>query len=226
MKAHMSNRLTILLIALLPVLPIFGQISVGASIGGLLSTPKAHVSDGAMQIKMPAQRRASYTMGIHADLPLGESGFRIMPSLNFSDKGFLARTEVAMQQTRVIIDMSHRMGFLELGLPFGFAAGIGDHHIFFGAGPYAAVATGGRVQTNASINGVSNSSRNPIKFGSGAGAYDRMDYGAVATVGLVFSSGLFIRTGYVYGLPDLSNDLSNPLRQRCATLSAGYFFLR
>jgi hypothetical protein len=226
MKANMSNRLTILLIALLPVIPLFGQISLGASLGGLLSTPQAHVSDVALQIRMPAQRRVSFTIGLHADVPLGESGFRIMPSLRYADKGYLARTEVAIQQTKVVLDLAHRMGFIELGLPFGFAAGLGDHHLFLGMGPYVAMATGGRVQTKASINGVTDEQRNPVKFGSGTGSYDRMDYGAEATVGFVFSSGLFLKAGYAHGIPDLSNDSSNPLRQRCTTLSAGFFFLR
>lgn len=222
----MYHRLTIVLIALSAVFPVFGQISLGASVGGLLSTPQAHISDQSLQLNLPAQRKIGFTAGLHADMPLGESGFRLMPNLRFADKGFLARTEVAVQQTKVVFDLSNRMGFLELGIPFGFATGIGDHSIFFGLGPYAALAVGGRIKTNVSINGITDERSEPVRFGSGPGGYDRMDYGAELSAGLVFSSGLFMKGGYVYGIPDLSNDASNPIRQRCATLSAGYFFLR
>ena len=222
----MYHRLTIVLIALSAVFPVFGQISLGASVGGLLSTPQAHISDQSLQLNLPAQRKIGFTVGLHADMPLGESGLRLMPNLRFADKGFLARTEVVVQQTKVVFDLSNRMGFLELGIPFGFATGIGDHSIFFGLGPYAALAVGGRIKTNVSINGITDARSEPVRFGSGPGGYDRMDYGAELSAGLVFSSGLFLKGGYVYGIPDLSNDASNPIRQRCATLSAGYFFLR
>jgi hypothetical protein len=225
-KALMYHRLTILLIALSPVLPLFGQISLGASIGGLLSTPKAHISDQSLQINIPAQRKLGFTAGLHVDMPLGESGFRMMPTLRYADKGFLARTEVAVQQTKVVFDISHRMGFIELGIPFGLATELGDHAIFFGVGPYVALATAGRMKTSVSINGITDEQSEPISFGSGAGGYDRLDYGAELSAGFVFSSGLFLKAGYIHGIPDLSNDQSNPLRQRCATLSVGYFFLR
>lgn len=222
----MYHRLTIVLIALFSVFPAFGQISVGASVGGLLSTPQAQVSDQSLQFNIPAQRKLGFTAGLHADLPFGESGFRLMPNLRFADKGFLARTEVAIQQSKVIFDLTNRIGFLELGLPFGFATEIGGQYIFFGLGPYAAVAMGGRIKTIVSINGITDERSEAIRFGSGPGGYDRVDYGAELSTGIVFSNGLFLKGGYSYGIPDLSNDVSNPMRQRCASLSAGYFFLR
>jgi hypothetical protein len=226
MKANMSIRLTIVLIACLFVAPLFGQISLGASLGGVLSTPKAQVTDQSLQMKIPAARRASFTAGLHADVPLGESGFRLMPALRFTDKGYLARTELMLQQTKVTFDLAQRMGFMELSLPVGFAAGVGDQHVFLGLGPYAAIAVGGRMKTNVSINGTTNTSDEPIKFGSGAGQYDRVDYGAEITAGMVFAGGLFLKAGYAYGIPNLSNDPASPLRQRCFTLSVGFFFLR
>lgn len=222
----MSIRLTIVLIACLFVVPLFGQISLGASLGGVLSAPNAQVTDQSLQMKIPAARRASFTAGLHADVPLGESGFRLMPALRFTDKGYLARTELMLQQTKVTFDLAQRMGFLELGIPFGFAAGVGEQHLFIGLGPYAAMAVGGRMQTNVTINGTTNERNEPVRFGSGAGQYDRVDYGAEVTAGLVFASGFFIKGGYAYGIPDLSNDPASPLRQRCANLSAGFFFLR
>jgi hypothetical protein len=222
----MFHRLTIILIALLFVFPVFGQISVGATVGGLLSNPKAYVSDQSLQLNIDAQRKLGFTAGLHADMPMGELGFRLMPYLRFADKGFLARTEVAVQQTKVVFDLSHRIGFLELGIPFGYATGIGDHSVFFGFGPYVGLGMGGRFKTTVSINGITEERSESVRFGSGKGGYDRIDYGAELSAGLVFSGGLFIKGGYAYGIPDLSNDASNPLRQRCASLSVGYFFLR
>lgn len=225
-KAHMFHRLTIILIALIFVFPVFGQISLGASVGGLLSKPQAHVSDQSLQFNIDAQRKLGLTAGLHADMPMGESGFRLMPHLRFADKGFLARTEVAVQQAKVVFDLSHRIGFLELGIPFGYATGIGEHSVFFGFGPYVGLAMGGRVKTTVSINGITDERSESVRFGSGMGGYDRIDYGAELSAGLVFSNGLLLKAGYAYGIPDLSNDASNPLRQRCATLSLGYFLIR
>lgn len=214
------------MIALSFVFSLQAQISVGGSMGGLLSKPQAHITDQSRQLTIPVGRRISLTAGIIADIPIGESGFRMMPEVRFSDKGFLARTEVALQQNKVSIDIAQRLGFAEMGIPFGFAAGLGDHHVFLGIGPYAALALGGTRKTTVSVNAVTNETKDPITFGSGSAQLDRIDYGGEATTGIVFSSGFFLRARYSYGIPDLSNDPANPLRQRCAAISVGYFFIR
>jgi hypothetical protein len=214
------------MIAIASAMSVQAQVSVGASIGGLLSKPQAHITDQSQQLTIPTGRRVSITGGILMDLPIGESGFRLMPEIRYADKGFLARTEVALQQNKVAIDIAQHMGFFELGVPFGFATGLGEHHAFLGVGPYASVAIAGKRKTTISMNAATNETTETLSFGSGTNQLDRIDYGAEATGGIVLSSGLYFKIAYSFGLPDLSNDPASPLRQRCAFLSAGYFFLR
>lgn len=222
----MLQRLSILLIILINYMPLCGQVSVGASMGGVISTPKGHVTDRTLQLTIPAERRASVTAALHGDVPLGESGLRLMPALRYAQKGFLAHTEVVVQQTKVTIDLSHRMTFIELGIPLGFAVGVGEHNLVAGIGPYGAMAMGGAVKTIVSLNGITDERKESVVFGSGAGQFDRLDYGFEATAGMVFSNGILLHLRYALGIPNLSNDPANPLRQRSASLSVGYFFLR
>jgi hypothetical protein len=156
--------------------------------------------------------KVGYFFGFGGEYPLGTSGFRFQPGLNFSQRGYRADYRASADRR-----VTTTLNYLELPLNVVWTSGgEGNTRLYVMAGGYAALGLGGKskIVTDTSATNVFD-----VRFGFDQ---QRFDYGLTAGAGVQFG---FSRLGvfYNHGLADVSRQFSNT-RHRIYGVSFTYLF--
>lgn len=168
-----------------------------------------------------------YHGGLIADIGLSTK-FSIRPSLLYTVKGLGADIEVRNDQGQLTgtLPFTFRINYIELPVLLLYRANVGKNcKIFGGAGPYAAAGVSGKSYVR-----FNNVSGEPAKFGPRnnreEGAFNRMDYGLAATVGLEIKR-VWLSVNYSHGLTNISPSYRvlqpESFYNRSLSLSVGYW---
>ncbi len=201
------------------------QVSLGVQGGAVLSNASGDQS--SFNVDAKPQSKFGWQAGLMADLPLGEGGFRFMPELKYTNKGFKANTTVNVLGQVTSITGSSNLGYIELPVNFAYSLDLGGMKLVLGAGPYVGYGIGGKNKFEAKVNGtIVQSIDEKVKFGSAEDELKPFDYGANALAGLLMENGLMIKANYSLGLANISNVSGSTFKNNYLGLSLVYFFKR
>ncbi|WP_373513362.1 porin family protein [Persicitalea sp.] len=169
-----------------------------------------------------------YQVGLQADIILSPK-FSIQPALLYVTKGFSSELEFRNAQGTLTGNFwgSFRPNYLELPVLFLYKVKVGNSCKFFGGlGPYAAAGIGGKSNFH-----LATGSSRKILFGPknnrSPDAYNRMDYGIAAAVGVEIRK-ISLTVNYDHGLTEVGPNSSivgaGAYYNRSLALSAGYWF--
>jgi hypothetical protein len=206
------------------------QISLGAQAGAVFAKSKTDQLGGLPGIDLSTKNRVGFTAGAIADIPFGESGLRLMPELNFVQKGVKANGNVNFdllgQIVNADVDATVNLNYIELPVNLAYAVEAGPGRFIVGAGPYAAFGLNGKTNAKVSFQGQSQEEDEDIEFGSDDDQIKRVDFGANFMAGYIMNNGLLFKVNYSLGLANLSNVNDSDWKNRYFGVSVGYFFLR
>jgi len=225
-----------------PILPVLAlvffanaasaQISLGGQAGAVFAKSKTDdFSSTIPGIDLSTKNRIGFSAGLIADIPIGESGLRVIPELNFVQKGLKAEGNVDIDlgggqiiaaQTEADINLSH----IEIPVNLAYAFEAGNGRFIIGAGPYAGFGLSGKSKVKVSALGQSEEEEDDIEFGSEEDQIKRMDFGANFMAGYIMNNGLMLKVNYSLGLANLSNTSESDWKNRYFGVTLGYFFLR
>jgi hypothetical protein len=222
----MKMRSFITLLAVVMCASASAQISLGVQGGAVFSKPNATLVDETTSLQLNAESRTGFSAGVIADIPFGESGFRLIPELQYVSKGLTSKSIFSLQQTQLGVDLKSTIAYMELPLNFAYAFNVGDHFLMLGAGPYAAFGINGRSDYKITIGTIAQEDKQDVVFGNASGEIKRFDFGANAMAAFILDNGLMIKANYSLGLANISNDAASPYKNSYFGVSLGYFFLR
>jgi hypothetical protein len=224
------------------VLPLFAlvlvanaasaQISLGAQAGAVFAKSKTDDFSSAIPgIDLSTKNRVGFTAGLIADIPIGESGLRLMPELNFVQKGLKADGTVdidlgAGQFISAQTEANLGLAYIDIPVNLAYAFEAGSGRFIIGAGPYAGFGLSGKSKVKVSALGQSEEEEDDIEFGSDEDQIKRMDFGANFMAGYIMNNGLMLKVNYSLGLANLSNVSDSDWKNRYFGVTLGYFFLR
>lgn len=172
-----------------------------------------------------SKARAGFNAGLTLDLYL-PANLVILSGIELSTKGANDKRRVESPGDLSIegtYDRETKMNMMYLQVPvkLGYRIktipGLGLH---FGAGPYFAQGIGGK--TKVISNGKETYKENT--FGDKDGQLKKMDWGLGVEVGASVLGLVQVRTGYDFGLANISRDKDNKVRNRNFYVSAGIKF--
>jgi hypothetical protein len=227
----MRKNVVLSAILLIGFLSASAQISIGVQGGAVFSKPKStYEVNSTLPITVEASSRTGFMAGLIVDLPLGESGFRLMPELNYVSKGGRGSTQIGISlptgPAQIGIDLTSTINYLELPVSLAYSAPVGDHFFVMGAGPYVAAGLNGKTLAKFSDDVGISDQEEPIVFGSVGDEIRRWDYGANLMAGFIHHSGLMLKANYSLGIPNLANEGNPELRNRYFGISLAYFFMK
>jgi hypothetical protein len=206
------------------------QISLGAQAGAVFAKSKTDELSGVTGFDLSTKNRVGFTAGVIADIPFGESGLRLMPELNFVQKGVKANGNVNFdllgQIVNADVDANVSLNYIELPVNLAYAVEAGSGRFIIGAGPYAGFGLNGKTSAKVSFQGQSQEEDEDIEFGSDEDQIKRFDFGANFMAGYIMNNGLLFKVNYSLGLANLSNVSDSDWKNRYFGVSVGYFFLR
>ncbi|RZJ74951.1 MAG: PorT family protein [Flavobacterium sp.] len=211
----------------------FAQTKIGIKAGVTLPTMSSHstaeIFDGPPEYNFKSN--TSFYIGGTIDFPISKS-FAIQPGLTLTGKG--GKTEIFESNFEpnnlITFQGTYKLSTMYLEVPvnavFNFDLGTGK--IFFGAGPYYAIAISGEAKRSGiarfgSITTIS--SKQDLEFGSNKD-YKRGDFGLNFLAGYQLKSGFNIHTGYGLGLTSIDTDGfdETSLKNRLFSVGLGFSF--
>lgn len=165
------------------------------------------------------QRRAGWHAGLVADMSISDN-FSIQPQLLLSNKGYRTKditlTTPAGQVT--VPSVSYRFTYLELPVNIIFKPKVGSGRLLVGAGPYVAMAIGGKAGDEK----IKFDGKKSSEAGDGKMHAKRFDLGANALLGYELKNGLFFNLNYSRGFSNVYADGKS--KNNYFGLSVGYLF--
>ncbi len=219
----MKTRLFVTIVALVICSSAVAQINFGVQAGASLSKPSSRqTTDFGTEIK--PESRIGFMGGLIADVPFGDETLRLMPELNFIQKGVKYNFSTSLFGQNVSVEGKSNINYIELPVNLAYAFSLGDNKLFIGAGPYAAVGLSGSSKGKSSINGqASEETDEKVEFGSDEGQSKRFDYGGNVMAGYFMNNGLMLKLNYSHGIANLSNVSDNKYRNQYFGLTLAYF---
>jgi hypothetical protein len=206
------------------------QISLGAQAGASFAKSKTDNFASITGFELDTKNRIGFTGGLVADIPIGESGLRLMPELNFVQKGLKAEGSIEIDFLGQIVtaqtDASVNLNYLDLPVNLAYAIEAGNGRFIIGAGPYASYGLSGNIKVKVSALDQSEEETQDVDFGSGEDEIKRMDFGANFMAAYVMNNGFLVKFNYSLGLTNLNNSSEGDWKNRHFGLTVGYFFLR
>jgi hypothetical protein len=207
------------------------QVSFGVQGGAVFSKPKStYEVNSTLPITVEASGRTGFSAGLFADLPLGESGFRLMPELSYVSKGGKGSTQFGITipsgPQQIGLDFTSTINYLELPFNLAYSVPVSDYFIILGSGPYVAMGLNGKTKVVISDDVGVTEQEESVVFGSTGDEIRRWDYGANLMAGFIHPSGLMLKANYSLGIPNLANEGNPELRNRYFGLSLVYFLVK
>jgi len=202
------------------------QLSLGGQAGAVFSKPSIQIPSSIPGFTYDVKSLTGFSAGLIADIPFGESGFRIMPELVYAGKGFKADASVDFLGQQVKVESKTSLSYIDLPINFAYAIELGTNRLMVGAGPYAGFAIGGKSKVTTTTGGSTVEEEENIDFGNGQDQYDRLDLGANFMAAYILNNGLMLKVNYSLGLLKLTNDGESDYKNRYFGVSLGYFFMQ
>ncbi len=221
----MRSKMFLSALCLVLVTGAMSQVSFGVQGGGIYSMPRVDEEFLPGQV-IKGDPKFGYMAGFVADIPFGEGGLRLMPELNYINKGYKLKTSFSFLGTDYAIDGTSSINYIELPLNLAYTLPVGDNFLVVGAGPYGAYGINGKVKATTTIDGQSGEGEEKVEFGSGEEQVNRFDYGLNFMAGYLVGNGLEVKLNYSFGLAELSNSSSARYKNSYLGLTLGYFFKR
>ncbi len=221
----MNAKIFLSAVCLIVATGAMSQVSLGVQGGGVFSMPRVEEEFLPGQI-IKGDPKFGYQFGFITDIPFGEGGLRLMPELNYINKGFKLNTSFNLLGTDYAIDGTSSINYIELPLNLAYTVPVGDNFLVIGAGPYGAYGINGKVKATTTIDGQSSKGEDKVEFGSGEEQTKRFDYGLNFMAGYLVGNGLTVKLNYSFGLAELSNSTTARYKNSYLGLTLGYFFKR
>jgi len=212
----------------------FAQTKIGVKAGvtfpTMSSSSTAEIFDGPPEYQFKSN--VSFYIGGTIDFAITQK-FAIQPGLTLVGKG--GKTEVYESNFEPnnlsVFQGTYKLSTMYLEIPVNavFNFDLGPGKIFFGAGPYYAIAISGKIKKNGTaIQGNSSatttiSSSRDVEFGSSKD-YRRGDFGLNFLAGYQLKNGFNIHAGYGFGLSSIDNDGFDESSLKNCVLSVGIGF--
>ena len=218
----MNAKILLFSVCLMVATGAMSQVSFGVQGGGVLSM--ARVEDNSqLGQTIKAQSKFSWQAGLISDIPLGEGGLRLMPELNYINKGYKVNTSLTVLGETMTVNGNSNVGYLELPVNLAYTVPMGGNNLLIGAGPYAAYGLGGKTKVETNFAGQQVKQDTDVKFGSAEDEIKRFDYGLNIMAGYLLSNGLLVKLNYSLGLAELSNTSDRKYKNSYFGLTVGYF---
>jgi len=182
--------------------------------------------------EMNTKSNTGATFGFVADMPIVET-LSFMPELNYVQKGY----EFQNSSGNVVAKAKAKLNFIEIPLNFVVRTDLGMGKLFFGLGPSVGIGISGKSEESVSGLGAGfdYSEKVDVEFDGDENATDdkmhlkRVDLGANAVGGYMFSNGVFLKVSYTYGFRNLLPDYPAPddkdtFKTRGLSIKLGYMF--
>jgi len=176
----------------------------------------------------------SFHAGIVKDLRVAPMLY-LQPGVLFTSKGLKSSSGKSTDAS--YFTATTNPNYIEVPLNIMVKLPINKAKLFFGAGPYGAVAVGGKNKAEGKILGVAFESEKKIQYGdydenesteiedlTGIGKMKRFDYGVNATIGFE-ASHMFLSGNYGYGMANIqsvSNSETEINKHRVISISLGF----
>jgi hypothetical protein len=206
------------------------QISLGAQAGAAFAKSSTDDITDISGINLNYKNRVGFSGGLIADIPIGESGLRIVPELYYVQKGLKADGTVSIdilgQLVTADAEADINLSYIDLPVNLAYAIEAGNGRFIIGAGPYAGFGLSGKSKVKVSALGQSEEQTEDVKFGSAEDELKQFDYGANFMAAYIMNNGFMVKVNYSLGLANLSNVSDSDWKNRYFGVSLGYFFLR
>lgn len=226
------KRVTVIAAVVFAAMNANGQASFGIQAGvNFASAQVEEYNQATMRTEeRNTKSNTGATFGFVADLPIVET-LSFMPELNYVQKGY----EFENTSGSVVAKAKAKLNYIEIPLNFVVKTDGGMGRLFFGLGP--AIGFGISGESEASVSGLGGgfdfSEKEDVEFDGDANATDnkmhlkRMDLGANALAGYMFSNGVFLKVNYTYGFRNLLPDYAAPddkdtFKTRGLSIKLGY----
>lgn len=221
----MNAKILLSAVCLVVASSAMSQVSLGVQGGGVLSMAKAEQEILTGQT-IKGTSKFGWQAGLIADIPFGEGALRLMPELNYVNKGYKLNTSVNVLGQTIAVDGTSNMNYLELPLNLAYTVPAGDNYFILGAGPYGAYGLSGKNKVTTTTGGLEDSQEESVKFGSEEDQIKRFDYGVNFVAGYLMGNGMMVKLNYSLGLAELSNTSGVKYKNSYIGLTIGYFFKR
>jgi hypothetical protein len=204
----------------------FAQISIGGQAGAVFSKPSTKIPSDIPGLTYTIKGLPGFSVGLIADIPIGESGFRVIPELYYVGKGFKADATIDLLGQQIKGETRTNISYIDLPINFAYAFELGNNRLMVGAGPYAGFGLNGKTIAKTTVGDISQDDERDVEFGNGSDQYDRLDIGANFMAAYILNNGLMFKVNYSLGLLNLSNNPDAEYKNRFFGVSLGYFFLQ
>jgi hypothetical protein len=220
----MKRKLLLLAVALAGAGCAFGQVRVGFKAGVNFADLKYEPKDQTSGTP-DAKSLTSFNAGFIFDIPI-VTGLAFQPGVMLEGKGSKVEHSGALGNFTQKINPL----YVEVPANFLFKPVLGAHtKLYFGLGPYFAVAVGGKSSSDAQSSVGSYYTDHTLQFGNGSDDdLKATDFGGNVLAGFEFGNGLLV--GAQYGMsftnnaPSGNNDAPKILRNKVLGFSVGYLF--
>lgn len=202
------------------------QLSLGGQAGAVFSKPSTQIPSSIPGLTYDIKSLTGFSAGLIADIPIGESGFRVMPELYYVGKGFKADASFDLLGQQIKGETKTTISYIDLPINFAYAFELGNNRLMLGAGPYAGFGLSGKTTGKTTVGGVSQEEERDVEFGNASGEFDRLDIGANFMAAYILNNGLMFKVNYSLGMINLSNSSDSDYKNRFLGVSIGYFFLQ
>ncbi|PSK93324.1 porin family protein [Taibaiella chishuiensis] len=172
----------------------------------------------AGNLELNSDSKIGFKAGGVVNIPV-VAGFYIQPGIFYSTKGFKSTTDAGILKTETTVNI----GYVEIPVNALYRFDLGNAGgLFVSAGPYAALATNGKVKNTITTLGIETKTSDNVKFGSDADETKRFDYGLNAGLGYETPWGVYLRAQYGFGFANLSNNNNATVKNKGFQLSLGF----
>lgn len=168
------------------------QLQVGFNIGYSDANQQVNIDNSFGALGVEAESRGGFNLG--AFLELGENKVKFQPEINFTSGGSVRPDTIAGDRT-------HKFSYLNVPLQAKWYIYDNDKFSFYAsAGAYVGFAIGGKVEVESGDN---------VDDPFDVLGYDRLDFGALGSIGGTYAVGegrLFVELRSLYGLKKVQKD--------------------
>lgn len=172
---------------------------------------------------------ASFGGGIVASWPINEQ-FELSGSLNYLRKGLKMNSSTTDLDMVLVSNAKARLDYAELPLQLAYRIASGNKFYTIALGPSVGYGFKGNAVNNVQIRKgntlllETTDELDPFKKQDGETDHlNRWDFSGMASAGVEFNNGLYVKLNYLHGFSDLQTG-TDKYRNRTAFLSVGYFF--
>ncbi len=201
------------------------QVTFGIQAGANMGNVQAEEEYMGETWESEYDSKFGFLIGGVAEIPVS-SNFTFRPELNFIQKGF----KESESEAGYSYETKATASFIELPLNFVYNVAAGSGTFFVGAGPSIGFGIGGKVKSEMSFGGETESEETDIKFDGDDEATDdnvhlkSLDFGANILAGYKMSNGLFFSLGYSKGFSNLSPYENSSFKTSGVQLKVGFMF--